>query len=148
MLKLNMKPMASLMAAIALLSQSYAQAEETSYQLPEQRLEQKAGRSTELYVDPAFNFQTQQQVTLDLLVLDSQGEPIANQLVFVAGSSVDGEAFSRLAILRTGETGALYQQLEIGSDIVDLEISVPALGIENRYQTGMQPGLVIQHTFE
>lgn len=141
---------AALLGALSLSNHSLA----SQYQPPSERLESRAGRSTELYVDPAFNFEMHKQVTLDLQAFNADGKPLANRFILIKGRSasaniLEPEDYSLLAILRTDAAGAVYRSIEIGSDIAQLQIQLKAVGIENQHQVKLQQaGQLISHTFD
>lgn len=118
------------------------------------RLHTPAGNSKELYVDPAFNFETHKVISLDLQAYDANNKPLANRFIFVLGRSqqanlLDDDNFSLLSILRTDESGAVYRQIEVGSDIDELELNLKAVGIENQHNVTLeQASQQVTHIFK
>lgn len=129
-----------------------------NYQPPVDRLASQAARSSELYVEPHFNFETHKVMTLDILALDDNDNPLSKHKVFIYGrpASVDNEnaastleinPYSLLGILLTDESGVVYSNMDIGVDIVDIRLILQAVGVESSIDIDLRQSLNVNHVF-
>ena len=92
----------------------------------------KAKRSTDLYVEPAFNFESHRTYTLDFSVTDKDGEPLSGVILLISSipddvEDVDDEALldkSLMSILRTDQYGRVYQQVEAAKIYTNLLVEL------------------------
>lgn len=112
-----------------------------SYAPEESRLEQEASSSSELYVEPDFQFDTFKAVTFDLLLTDNEGQPMANTIIFVSAiaqeiTELDDPALankSLISVLKTDASGAVYRQLEMSQTVNKVLFEINAIGTENEH---------------
>jgi hypothetical protein len=105
-------------ATLFMSAQGFAQ---DDYEADPTKLVTKAKRSSELYVEPAFNFDSHRVYTLDFSVSTAQGEPLSGVFVRVSSlpmgvEQVDDEALLEKALmtsLMTDQYGRAYQQIEV-----------------------------------
>ena len=89
-----------------------------------------AGRSTELVVDPEFNFSSSHTVTLDITVSDDLNQPMAGVLlkVYAVEDPKRLKGVKRplkttlITVLRSDATGAVQRAVEIPEHYRDLKI--------------------------
>ena len=102
-------------------------------------LNSEANKSTQLYVEPDFTFDTHKRLTLDISATGARGQVLSDTLVSVSVvdsdiTALDDERLQNKALLMVAKTdgnGELYRQVEIASSQQKLLIELNALGIEN-----------------
>lgn len=110
-----------------------------NYQPAAALLSSAAGDSTELYVEPDFEFDTAKVITLDLLAKDEFGQPLSKTLLKVSAIPNEVEDIvdpavqqgSIVFISATDSNGAIYQQIEVAQTVNKLLLEVQTVGIEN-----------------
>ena len=115
--------------------------ETVSYEPEATKLEQEASSSQELYVEPEFHFDTFKSLTLDLLVTDYEGQPMANTMIFVSAiepgvTELDSPKLankSLITVLKTDSSGAVYRQLEMSQTVTNLLFEINAIGTNNEF---------------
>lgn len=139
---------------LVIWSNTNAFAQDKDYQPDKKRLDSKASRSTNLYVEPEFSFDTNKMITLDIQAIDDKGVPLGKHLVFISGREIHEDDspdmlpnYSLLGIELTDEAGNIYKQMEISSEIDELEIKVQAVGIKDRINVNLSEVNHIQHIF-
>ena len=108
---------------------AYAQ---DNYDADTTKLKTKANRSTDLYVEAEFNFDSHRLYTLDFSVTDKDGEPINGAILLVSTipdgvESVDDQALlnkSLMSIVRTDQYGRVYQQVEAAKIYTNLLVEL------------------------
>jgi hypothetical protein len=119
------------------------------------KLETKAGKSRDLYVEADFDFQTFQSVTLDFLVLDAQQLPLDGALLsisLVPDDVVDAsdqrlQKKSLLAFVRTDEFGRIYQPLELSNSVKKVLIELDIMRPDNKLIIDVTDTQHITHLF-
>ena len=102
-------------------------------------LDSSANKSTDLYVETDFTFDTYKVVTLDISATDPNGNALGNTLMFISVidneiTELDDERLQNkelLSVAKTDENGSMYRQVEIASTVTKLLIELNTLGIEN-----------------
>lgn len=100
-----------------------------------------AGSSTELYVEPQFNFDTHKTLNIEFQISDVEGKPLNNTMVFL--SSIGDEVValddpniankSLLSVLKTDAAGNITKAIEVNQTVTNLLIEIDSLGIENEH---------------
>jgi hypothetical protein len=98
------------------------------------KLDTNAGRSKELYVEPEFRFDTFKLMTVDISVVDLNGNPVAGAIALISNIPEDVldlydqrlEQKSLIGVVRSDEYGRVYQTLELSSSVkrVLLELNI------------------------
>ena len=128
-----------LVLTVGLIFCTIVSAQEIHYP-DENRLETKASRSTQLYVDPAFEFATHKSLTLDISARSDTGEPYRHVMIFVYQVASGIEALdddrlqqkSLLTILKTDDTGKVFQALEVAQQVDNLLLELRVVGVDNQ----------------
>lgn len=127
-----------------------------SFDAETQRLQTKAGKSYDLYVESSFNFRTFKTITLDILVTNTQGLPSANKILLVS-TIPDGEddqleqryvQKSVLSLIRTDEYGRVYKPIEVSNSISSLLIELNEQTANNKVLIDVPDSLHVSHSFE
>ena len=113
--------------------------EDVDYTPDAAALDSVANKSTQLYVEPDFTFDTHKRLTLDISATGARGQVLSDTLVTVSVvdsdiTALDDERLQNKALLMVAKTdgnGELYRQVEIASSQQKLRIELNALGIEN-----------------
>ena len=113
--------------------------EDVDYTPDAAALNSEANKSTQLYVEPDFTFDTHKRLTLDISATGARGQVLSDTLVTVSVvdsdiTALDDERLQNKALLMVAKTdgnGELYRQVEIASSQQKLRIELNALGIEN-----------------
>ena len=100
----------------------------------------KAGRSTELEVDPHFNFTSHRTITLDVSAIDNKSQPIGNALlrVYVVDPDITEledkrlQHKSLLTLGRTDAAGWLVTDIEIPQTYRKLLVEVQNMEVEQK----------------
>ena len=117
-----------------------------------EKLDVKASDSTELYVEPDFQFDTYKTVTFDLQVSSYEGEPLTNTILFLSAIEVGVESLddprlankSLIAVMKTDESGSVYKQIEVDQNVANVLIEINAIGTENEVILPLTETLLIQ----
>jgi hypothetical protein len=98
------------------------------------KLDTNAGRSKELYVEPEFRFDTFKLMTVDISVVDLNGNPVAGAIALISNIPKDVldlydqrlEQKSLIGVVRSDQYGRVYQTLELSSSVkrVLLELNI------------------------
>lgn len=125
------------------------------YEPDPEKLDNKAGNSKQLYIEPDFNFNSHRSVVIDLIALNDEGLPLAQQLIFVSGraasedeASEEPPTYELLSIVVTDESGKVYSTLEVSDDINELSIESQILGVESAVVVDLNDTLTVNHTFQ
>lgn len=121
-----------------------------------EKLNKQANKSRDLYVEPEFNFLTYKKITVDLQVLDSEGEPVQGVMLMLSAipEGVEDLSDERLvdksifSIVRTDSLGKAYQQIEIPLSINAVFIELNMLNANSQVIMDMYDTAYIQHVFE
>lgn len=119
------------------------------------KLEEAAGESSELYVEEDFDFNTHKTLTLDIQAYNSDGEPLANTLMFLSSIPIEmtekeSELIaekSLIGVYKTNENGAYYGQVEVSVNVHNTLIQLNTLGIENEVILAITEDNLLQHQF-
>ncbi len=109
------------------------------YTPDESKLDADAESSSDLYVEPEFQFDTYKTLTVDLLISNIEGAPMANTMVFISAVPADVTELdapeladkSLLTVAKTDSSGVIYRQLEVSQTLSKVLIEVSAIGVEN-----------------
>lgn len=104
------------------------------------RLDIKAERSTDLYVEPNFNFQTYHSILVDIFVNDAQSRPLNEALLSISSipyevNDLSDELIvqkSLLSYVRTDGFGRVYQAIEVSNSVKKLLIELNIQGPNNK----------------
>jgi hypothetical protein len=140
--------------ALALIS--FTSFAEQDFDADIQKLNSKAGKSSDLYVEPSFNFKTFKTVTLDLSVTDNAGMPSANIILRISSVSNNGNTDqeerwakkSVISLVRTDQFGRIYRQVEMSNSVDTLLIELNEQTANNKVQIDLPDSLHVSHTFE
>lgn len=126
-----------------------------SYAPDPAKQKETASKSSELYVEEAFQFNTYKTLTLDIQAYDEEGEPLANTLMFL--SSIPDEMIEKesellrqkslVAVLKLNENGAYYGEIEIAADVNNTLVQLNAMGIENEAIIAVPENNILQYQF-
>lgn len=119
------------------------------------KLDNKASRSTQLYVEPEFNFRTYQSILLDLSVVNTQSMPIHQALLSISAIPTEVNELSDerlvkkslLGSVRTDGFGRVYQTLEISNSVSKVLIELNAQGVNNKVIIDLANTDHISHVF-
>jgi len=99
-----------------------------------EKLDVNAGRSKELYVEPEFRFDTFVTITVDISVVDSNGNPVADAIALISNIPEDAldlydqrlEQKSLIGVVRSDASGLIYQTVELSNSVkrVLLELNI------------------------
>lgn len=127
-----------------------------SYMPDVEKLTKTAQSSTDLYVEPSFNFNSHQNVIFTINVTDREGNPIANKVLSI--SSIDSEIVeyddprlqekSLLVMAKTDNDGQVYLTLEIPQYISKVLLELNAVGLENDVILPVDDSGVVIHEFQ
>lgn len=117
-----------------------------------EKLDTKAGDSTQLYVEPEFQFDTFKTVTFDLQLMDYDGAPVANTMLFLSSIEEGVVALddpnlankSLIAVLKTDASGSVYKQVEVDQNVANVLLEINALGTENEVILAVPDSLLVQ----
>ncbi len=133
---------------------------EQNYQSDIQKLNTKANRTKDLFVDPNFNFDTYKTLTLDIQVLDISGKPSANKLLRISSIpaiEADNEnqdieknyvQRSVISLAKTDNFGKVYKQIEVSNLLTSILIELNEKTPNNRILLNVPVSLHVSHTFE
>ncbi|MBD3587089.1 hypothetical protein HHX48_15190 [Salinimonas sp. HHU 13199] len=118
-------------------------------------LDSEANKSTQLYVEPDFTFDTHKVITLDITATGANGQALANTMVLVSVVDNDIEAMddeklqnkALLTVAKTNSNGTIYRKVEIASIQKKLLIELNALGIENEVLVAIAEDNYVTHQF-
>lgn len=118
-------------------------------------LDNEANKSTQLYVEPDFTFDTHKVITLDISATGANGQALIDTLVLVSVvdddiNAMDDERLqnkSLLTVAKTDGSGSIYRKIEIASTENKLLIELNALGIENEVLIAIAEDNYVSHQF-
>lgn len=118
-------------------------------------LDNEANKSTQLYVEPDFTFDTHKVITLDISAIGANGQALIDTLVLVSVvdddiNAMDDERLQNKALLTVAKTdgsGSIYRKIEIASTENKLLIELNALGIENEVLIAIAEDNYVSHQF-
>lgn len=119
------------------------------------KLDIKAGRSTDLYVEPDFNFQTFYSVMLNIMVTDTQARPVNEALISISAipyevTDLSDERLiekSLLSYVRTDGFGRVYQAIEISNSVKKVLIELNIHGPDNILIVDLTDTEQVNHVF-
>ncbi|MFT5813519.1 MAG: hypothetical protein ACI9VT_001271 [Psychroserpens sp.] len=120
------------------------------------KLDTNAGRSKELYVEPEFRFDTFKSMTVDISVVDLNGNPIAGAIALISNISEDVldlydqrlEQKSLIGVLRSDEYGHVYQTLELSSSVTRVLLELNIQSVNNKVIIEVDNRQYISHFFQ
>lgn len=119
-------------------------------------LDESANKSTELYVETDFNFDTFKVVTLDINATGANGQALSNTLIFISVidseiTELDDERLQHKALLTVAKTdanGNMYRQVETASTVTKLLVELNTIGIENEVILEMPSDNYVSYRFQ
>jgi hypothetical protein len=120
------------------------------------KLDNKATKSKDLYIEPSFNFLTYKEVTLDFSVNDTQGNPMQGMVLKVfsvlpsteSGPEQPLTQKSLISIVRTDNSGRAYRQIEMSNSTTTVLVELGMQTANNTVTMDMHDSLHISHAFE
>ncbi len=118
------------------------------------KLVDKAETSTELYVEPEFNFDSYKSVSFDISVTDHLNQPVADVMLSISVIDAEITSFddpllqdkSLLTKVFTDANGQIYVTLEMPRSVSKVLLELHTLGVENDVIKPVEDsGLVIHH---
>jgi len=120
------------------------------------KLDLKAGTSTELYVEPAFNFDSFKSVSFDITVTDHLNEPVQGVMLSISVIDEDITNFddpllqnkSLLTKVFTDANGQIYVTLEMSRSVGKVLLELHSLGLENDVIMPIDDSGTVIHHFQ
>lgn len=120
------------------------------------QLESKASNSKELYIDPAFAFATFKTMTVDVSVVDSDGNPISGGIALISDIPEDVlelsdqrlEQKSLISVVRTDDYGRIYQDVEVSNSVTKILLELNIQSQNNKIIVELDNAPYISHLFE
>lgn len=132
--------------------------EETSgdYSPDSDKLDLKAGTSTELYVEPAFNFDSFKSVSFDISVTDHLNQPVQDVMLSISVIDAEITSFddpllqdkSLLTKVFTDANGQIYVTLEMSRSVSKVLLELHILGVENDVIMPIDDSGIVIHHFQ
>lgn len=128
--------------------------EDPNYDPPIELLSTEAEKSTDIYVEEAFDFNTYKEITIDISAIKADGTPMANTLMFVYAIPSEVEELADLKpedkdllfIVKTNTAGFALVQQEINQNLDTLLLELQTIGIENQIVKKItEQNLVLHH---
>ena len=124
--------------------------EPISYIPDEQRLNEEAEDSSNLYVEEGFLFDASQMVTITISGIYPNGSPLANTIIRLSSvdesvTGLDQEAIQDAQVLLIGklnDAGTFNRQVEWPPNIRKVLLDINALGVENEVLLDIDDGYV------
>ena len=121
-----------------------------------EKLDAKAGRSKELYVEPEFRFNTFKSMTVDISVVDLNGYPVSGAIALISNIPEDVldlydqrlEQKSLIGVVRSDESGHIYQQLELSSSVKRVLLELNIQSENNKVIIELDDTRYISHFFQ
>lgn len=125
------------------------------YAPEEERLITEASSSSELYVEPTFNFDSFKVIDVDISARDVADEPLSGALVSISviDDSVSDlndtliDEKSLITNIFTDNNGQINITLEVPDSVNKLLLEVHALGIENEVIFNIDESALVMHNF-
>lgn len=125
------------------------------YSPEEERLTTEASSSSELYVEPTFNFDSFKVIDVDISARDVADDPLSGALVSI--SAIDDsisdlndvliDEKSLITNIFTDNNGQINITLEVPDSVNKLLLEIHALGIENRVIFNVDEAALVMHNF-
>jgi hypothetical protein len=128
--------------------------EAPSYEPSAELLTLEAERSTDIYVEETFNFNTYKTVTFDVSATKNDGTPLANTLLFVYAIPSEVQELAELKpedkdllfIVKTNSAGLALVTQEVNQNLDSLLLELQTIGIENQIVKKLtEQNLVLHH---
>jgi hypothetical protein len=141
----------------ALLLPATATGKTTSdYQPSAGKLDANAGRSKELYVAPDFRFDTFKSMTVDISIVDLNGEPVSGAIALISNIPEDVldlydqrlEQKALIGIVRSDQYGRVYQALELSSSVKRVLLELKIQSENNKVIIELDDTQYISHFFQ
>ena len=121
-----------------------------------EKLDTKSGRSKELYVEPEFRFNTFKSMTVDISVVDLNGYPVSGAIALISNIPEDVldlydqrlEQKSLIGVVRSDESGHIYQQLELSSSVKRVLLELNIQSENNKVIIELDNTRYISHFFQ
>jgi anti-anti-sigma regulatory factor len=120
------------------------------------KLDTNASRSKELYVEPEFRFDTFKSMTVDISVVDLNGNPVAGAIALISNIPKDVsdlydqrlEQKSLIGIVRSDQYGRVYQTLELSSSVTRVLLELNIQSENNKVIIDIDDTQYISHFFQ
>ncbi|MCF2950428.1 hypothetical protein L0668_20125 [Paraglaciecola aquimarina] len=127
-----------------------------NYDADIQKLQNKASKSSDLYVEPEFNFKTYKSITLDIVVTNEFGDPSANVIMRISslpvGDNIGTDELwakkSVISLVRTDQFGRVFRQIEVSNSVNSLLLELHQQTANNIVELNLPDSLYVSHTFE
>jgi hypothetical protein len=121
-----------------------------------EKLDAKAGRSKELYVEPEFRFNTFKSMTVDISVVDLNGYPVSGAIALISNIPEDvldlyDQRFqqkSLIGVVRSDDSGHIYQNLELSSSVKRVLLELNIKSENNKVIIELDDTQYISHFFQ
>lgn len=126
-----------------------------SYVPDPKKQQEVADDSADLYVEEDFEFNTYKTITLDVQAFGTDGEPLANVLMFFSAipaqmTEKESELIaekSLIGVFKMNENGAYYGQIEVAANVTNTMLQLNTLGIENEVILALPENNILQYQF-
>ena len=120
------------------------------------KLDAKAGRSKELYVEPEFRFNTFKSMIVDISVVDLNGHPVPGAIALISNIPEDVldlydqrlQQKSLIGVVRSDESGLIYQKLELSSSVKRVLLELNIQSENNKVIIELDETQYISHFFQ
>jgi hypothetical protein len=121
-----------------------------------EKLDAKAGRSKELYVEPEFRFNTFKSMTVDISVVDLNGYPVSGAIALISNIPEDVldlydqrlQQKSLIGVVRSDDSGHIYQNLELSSSVKRVLLELNIKSENNKVIIELDDTQYISHFFQ
>ena len=121
-----------------------------------EKLDTKAGRSKELYVEPEFRFNTFKSMTVDISVVDLNGYPVSGAIALISNIPEDVldlydqrlQQKSLIGVVRSDDSGHIYQNLELSSSVKRVLLELNIQSENNKVIIELDDTRYISHFFQ
>ncbi|MDG1751472.1 MAG: hypothetical protein P8I03_07415 [Thalassotalea sp.] len=125
------------------------------YSPEEERLTTEASSSSELYVEPTFNFDSFKVIDVDISARDVASDPLSGALVSISViddsiSDLNDVLINEKSLLTnvfTDNNGQINITLEVPDSVNKLLLEIHALGIENKVIFNVDEAALVMHNF-
>jgi hypothetical protein len=126
------------------------------YQPDADKLSHGAETSSDLYVEPDFDFNSTKVVTFDVSAADFNDSPLSNRLLAISliDNGIMDFADQRLqdksiiAIVKTDTTGRVYLSIEMPISAQKVLLELKEIGLENKVMFALTDGEPVIHHFK